>query len=170
RRVRRRAAADPEAATRADGVAVDATVLADPPAARIEEIPGALAERPVAREDRLATGPGEEAQVLGIGLGGNRQPRAARELAHGGLVQLAEREAHPAKRRRSERGEHVALVLVRIRGHPQQTVTGPRVVTGREAVGAEALGELEHRVQAHAAVAAHTWVWRQTGGVRREPR
>src|ERR1019366_7995694 len=41
--VQRRAAADPEAATLADGVAVDATVLADPPAARIEEIPGALA-------------------------------------------------------------------------------------------------------------------------------
>ena len=76
----------------------------------------------MAGEERALAGAGEEAQVLRLALVGDRQPGRARELAHLGLAQLAEREAQPRERGGRERGEHVALVLGRVGGGAQQAV------------------------------------------------
>ena len=56
----------------------------------------------------------------------DRQPGALGQLAHLGLGQRAEREAHPRQRARREGAEHVALVLALVAGHPQQ---GPSSLT-----------------------------------------
>ncbi len=77
--------------------------------------------------------PGQEAEVLGIGLARDRQALALGDLAHLRLRQLAEREAHARDRRRREPGEHVGLVLGRVGGSAQQAVLADaRVVAGRE--------------------------------------
>ena len=68
-------------------------------------------------------------------------------------------------------GEHVGLVLGGVGGGAQQPVVGhARVVAGRERRGAEPRREVDHRVEPHAAVAAHARVRRQAGGVVVEPR
>ena len=122
----------------------------------------------MAREERLAAGPGEEAEVLRVGLRGDRQPaRGARARAPRACAARragsAAGEATPAPARRAcSSGPCRASAATRSR-----PAAGARVVAGRERVGAEALGELEHRVEPHAAVAAHARVRRQPGGVRR---
>ncbi len=119
------------------------------------------------REERLAVGAGEEAEVLRVAAPGDREARLAGELAHLGLLELAEREAQARERGGREPGEHVALVLGGVGCGPQQralaVVTDARVVTGRERARPEAGRQLDHRVEPHAAVAADA-------GVRREPR
>ncbi len=84
---------------------------------------------------------------------------------------LAEREAQPRERVAMQRGEHVGLILRGVDGEPQQAVVGAaRVVAGRQRRGAEPVGEVEHRVQADVAVAAHARVRRQPVGVLAQPR
>ena len=82
------------------------------------------------------------------------------------MVKLPEREPHPAERARSERGEHVGLVLCAIGGDAQQRsglvllVGDARVVSSRERDSAEPLGELEHGIETDVAVAADARVGR----------
>ena len=97
-----------------------------------------------------------ESALLATGssrLGGQR--------AHLRLGQLAQREAHPGQRGRRERGQHVRLVLGRVGGGAEQAVVRPAGVVARGQVGgAEAVRQVEHRVQAHVAVAADARVRR----------
>ena len=98
-----------------------------------------------------------------LGLGG--------QLAHPRLGQVAEREAQAGERRRRHGGEHVGLVLGRVGGGAQQAVGGrARVVAGGQRAGAEAVGELDHRVEPHVAVAAHARVGRDAVGVAGQER
>ena len=74
-------ARDPEPAALADGEAVLAAVAPEHVALPVDDRPGRVAEPAVAREEPGAVGAGEEAQVLGVGLGGDRQPGRRRQLA-----------------------------------------------------------------------------------------
>src|SRR5579875_2933981 len=171
---------DAEAAALADGVGVRARVLAERVTALVEDRAGPADEPAVAREEVALAGAGEEAEVLGLALARDRQSLAPGELAHLRLVHVTEREAQPRERARRERGEHVALVLALVGGGAQQRarvlvlagIAGgrhARVVAGGERLRPERARELEHRVEAHAAVAAHARVGRAPVGVVGEP-
>ena len=67
------------------------------------------------REEGALSLAGEEAEVLALALGGDRQARAGGQLAHPRLRQIGEREAKRGQGLRSQRGEHVGLVLGRRR-------------------------------------------------------
>jgi len=169
--VERLAPADPEAAPLADGVLGVAAVAAERRSRAIDDAPRPCALAAVAGEERRAPGPGEEAQVLGVGGTRHGEPGLLGQRAHVRLVQLAQREAQPGDRRRLQRREHVALVLERVGGGADQPVgRDPRVVPGRQRLRAEAIGQCDHRVEAHEAVAAHARVRRLTGGVVAHPR
>ena len=64
--------------------------------AAVDDLARPLARAAVARQERRAAGAGEEAEVLRVGLGGDRQPGLGGERPHLRLGQLAEREAHAA--------------------------------------------------------------------------
>ncbi len=84
------------------------------------------------------------------------------------------------RRRCSEAGasalQRVALILGRIDGRPQQrperglVAVDARVVAGRELASSQPGGEIEHRVEAHRAVAAHARVGREASRVIGQPR
>ncbi len=126
----------------------------------VDDRPLPVVETAVASHEARPAGTGQEAEVLGIGLGGDRQAGGRGELAHLRLVQLAERKPHPRQRRRCQRREHVGLVLGRVGGCPQQRpalIAGLRqagVVAGRELLRPQPLAEFQHRVEPHVAVAA----------------
>ena len=69
-------------------------------AVAVDDLARALVEPAVAGQERGLAGAGQEAQVLRLGLGGDRQPGLGGERAHLRLGQLAEREAQPRERRR----------------------------------------------------------------------
>ena len=123
----------------------------------------------MALEEGAPAEAGHEAEVLALALVGHRQPGVAGELADGVLREPAEREAEPVEQRRVELREHVALVLGGVGGgaHERAVLVArdARVVAGGEPRGAEGVGQLEHRVEAHLAVAAHARVRRAPGGV-----
>ncbi len=91
--VERRPGRDAEPVALADGVEVRPGVLAEDAPVAGADRPGSPAQAAVALEERLAARPGEEAQVLRVAPARDGQARALRQLAHLGLVQLAEREA-----------------------------------------------------------------------------
>src|SRR5439155_26928860 len=131
-------------------------VLADDRAfLRLEPVPVEEGSVVVAGEEArlLALRPpgGGEAGTLGLG------PRRLLRL-------LPEREGDACKVPRVEGGEHVALVLGRIRAageqQPSVALDDPRVVAGREALGAGPAREREKLREAEAAVAARARVRR----------
>ena len=133
--------------------------------------PAPVGEPGVPGQERRLASAGEEAQVLRLGLGGDGQPGVGGQLAHLRLGEIAEREAQPRQRRGSHRGEHVRLVLGRVGSRPEEPVVGdPRVVAGGERRRADAVGELEHRVEPHVPVAAHARVRRLAARVRGQER
>ena len=98
------------------------------------------------------------------------RPARAASARTSGFVQLAQREAQPRQRGRRQRGEHVALVLGRVGGARAagRRSVDARVVAGGEVAAPSAVGELEHRVEPHVAVAAHARV-RASGRRRGRP-
>ncbi len=124
----------------------------------------------MARKERALTRPREKAQVLRVGPARDRHPRALGELADLRLVQLAERESHPRERVRSRARTARSSGPWR---HPRPSAAAgrPRLARSARSRGPrpEPVGELEHRVQPHAAVASHARVRRQTRGVVGEP-
>ena len=112
--------------------------LAEHGSVQVDDRPGPVAQAAVAAQEARPVGPGQEAQVLGIGLARHRQPGSGGDPPDLGLGQLAQREAHPRQRRRRQRSQHVGLVLGRIGGGAQQRAVvilalgDPGVVTGRE--------------------------------------
>ena len=105
---------------------------------------------------------GQEAEVLALALGGDRQAGAGGQLAHLGLRQVGEREAKRGQRIRAERGEHVRLVLGRVgrrrEQRPGAVVDDARVVAGGQRGRPNPPREGEHRVDPHLAVADHAGV------------
>ncbi len=98
-------------------------------------------------------------------------PASAASARTSGFVRSPSGNRSRASVRGRHRREHVGLILGRIGGGAQQPVLGdPRVVPGRQRGGADAVGELEHRVEPHVAVAAHARVRRlaaRVGGQER---
>ncbi len=132
----------------------------------------ARAEAAVALEEASRRVPARKHRSCESRLRATASPARARRLAHLRLCMPPEREAQPGERGRGERRQHVALVLALVGGRPQRRPSAAgdaRVVTGRERGGAQPLGEVEHRVEPHAAVAAHARVRRRAGSVAREP-
>ena len=168
--VARLARGDPEAAPLADREVVLAAMTAQDAPRGIDDIAGAVSDPPVAGEERGTRRAREEAEILGIGLAGHRQPGLARERADLRLGEVPEREAQAGERRRRRRGEHVGLVLRAVLGEPQAAVAQPGIVAGGKGGSAEAVGEGDHGVQPDAAVAAHAGVRREPGGVLGQPR
>ena len=129
-------------------------------AARACAAPGAPCRR---RKARLPSPAAKQRSWLSR-LSATGSPAVARELAHGVLGQRAEREREPLEQLRLEPGEHVALVLARVRARRQErpvlVARDARVVAGGEPGRAERAGERQHRVEAHLAVAAHARVGR----------
>ena len=71
--------------------------LAEHAGRAIDDRARAVAEAAVAREERALALAGEKAEVLALGLVGDREPGRGGELAHLGLGQLGEREAQAAR-------------------------------------------------------------------------
>ncbi len=129
----------------------------------------------MAREKARAVCAGEKAEILRVGLACDREPRTRRDPAHLLLVELPERESQPRERPRRERRKRVALILRGVGGDLHEGLRGlrlavnARVVAGGERGGPQPVGELEHRVEAHAAVAAQARVWGEAARVIGEP-
>ena len=106
------------------------------------------------------------------GLSATDSPAPAREIADLGLRVAAEREADPAQGVGRDAGQHVALVLARIDRRPDHravvVLLDPRVVAGGQPRRAEPAGQLDHRVEADEAVAAHARVRRGAARVAGE--
>ena len=168
---RLRRAADLQAAALADGELMRAAVAPQDAPGDVDDVARALAQPAVAGQERRAPGTGQEAQVLRVGRGRHRQLVLGGDRAHLRLLEVAEREAQARERRARQPGEHVGLVLGRVGGQAQQALgRAARVVPGGQRGGADAVGEGEHGVQAHVAVAAHARVGGQPGGVVGQPR
>jgi hypothetical protein len=104
----------------------------------------------------------EEAQVLALALVRDRQSGVACEGADRRLGEPPKGERQALELFAPQAGEHVALVLGRVRGHADQqslaVARDPRIVARGEAGGAERSRQLEHGVEADEAVAAHARV------------
>ena len=138
----------------------------------VDDVPGTLPEAAVAGEEALLALPGEEAEVLALGLFRDREAVTLGDLPHLRLAEMGEREAEPPQQLRRQRREHVALVLGVVVGGGQQrpvaVVDDPRVVAGDQTRGAEARGEVEHRRDPNLAVADDARVRCRPGGVAGE--
>ena len=125
-------------------------MLAERPAVDVRDLTGAVGETSVALEEARPVRARQEAEVLRVGLGGDREPGVGRDPPDLGLGQLPEREAHARQGLRRERRQHVGLVLGRIGGGAQQRAAllghDACVVAGGEGGAAETLGELQHRI------------------------
>ena len=180
--VQRLATADAEAVALADGERVRAGVLAEHLPRAIDDPPGALAEAAVALQEGALARARQEAQVLRVAPVRDRQAGRRRQLAHLRLGHLSQRKPQPRERLGRERRQHIALVLARVGRGAQQRhsrvfipdrvrapLEHPRVVAGRERPRAQPVGQLEHRVEPHVAVAAHARVRRLAGRVVGQP-
>ncbi len=161
------AAAD--AAALADREVVVAAVAPDRPAGAVDQIALALAQAAVAAQEVGLALTGEKAEVLALGLASHGKLMAGGDLAHLGLGQLGEREAHPVEQAGRQRRQHVALVLVLVGGGGEQAGRrhrdDPRVVAGDEVGGADPARQVDHRRDPHLAVAGDAGVGRAAGRV-----
>ena len=111
-----------------------------------------------------------EADVLAVGLVGDRQAVARRQRPGLGLGgEAAEREAQEAELLAGGREQEIALVARRIGGtvqlRPRRPVEPPDVVAGRHAVGLEVARGLEQVAELHPLVAADAGHRRRAGEV-----
>ena len=158
---------DPEAAPLADGEVMVAAMAAELAAGAVDDVSLAFQEAAVAAQEVGLALAGEEAEVLALGLAGDREGVAGGDLPHLRLGQLGQREADALEDRRRQRRQHVALVLLRVRRRGEQqplaVVDEAGIVAGDEMAGAEASRQVDHRGDPHLAVAGDA-------GVRRPPR
>src|SRR5579884_1881385 len=116
----------------------------------------------------------EEACLLAFRTAGGREAGALRLGPGRLLVLVAEREHDPRELLRVERGEHVALVLGRVRSAGEEEGAVPlddaRVVPGGEPPGSGAPREGEQLGEAEAAVAARARVWRPPARIATDER
>src|SRR3954470_5669560 len=115
-------------------------VLAEAPAAPVDDLARAPIEAGVATQELSLALAGEEAEVLALRASGDLQSRVRRDLAHLRLAQLCERKAKARQGARAEPREHVGLVLARVRGgreqRPVSIVGDARVMAGDKFPGA----------------------------------
>ena len=102
---------------------------------------------------------GDEADLVAVRLLRNGQPELARLLAHGALVEVADRKHRVRELRLVQREEEVRLILRRVRAALQPVASGggieihARVVTRRHELRAEPVGAVDERRELQVAVA-----------------
>src|SRR5439155_13538716 len=106
-------------------------------AVRVDD--GSVAQQPGSAlgEHRAVVAAGHEAELLAVGLCGDREPERLRLLAHALLRRIAEREARRRPLLLRQRVEDVRLVLPRVDSAEQARAAagarrGPRVVARRD--------------------------------------
>src|SRR5690606_20701532 len=123
----------------------------------------------VAREERLVAALADEADAGAVRAVVVRQPGGARQGAHLGLGQLAERKQRARERASGHGAEKVALVLGAMARLEQPRARGARrqarVMAGGDALGAERERVLEERLELDLAVAQHVGIRGAPGAV-----
>src|SRR4051794_30190852 len=110
------AAPDAQAPSLPHGEVVMPVVLAETPAAPVDDLTRAPIEAGVATQELSLALTGEEAEVLALRAPGDLQSLVRCDLAHLRLAQLGERKAKARQGAWAESREHVGLVLGRVRG------------------------------------------------------
>ena len=152
--------ADPEPPALADGEERKPPMFTD--AGAVTGLDGSRRLADEAGEERRETTFPDKAEAGAVGLVVRRQARPAGHGPHRALVEIPHREDRRFELRTVERVEEVALVLGRI-GAPEQpwAVDGaldPRVVAGRDALGAEPARVPDECVELHHPVAQHVGI------------
>ena len=146
-----------EAATLADGEAHDAVVPADNLARHVHDVARLGRLRPQLLHHRGIVAVGHEADVLAVGLLGDRQVEALGEGARLALGHVAQRKAQEVELLGRGAEEKVALVARRIGGAMQLRTRlahhALHIVAGGQRLGAELARGLEQVAELHRAVA-----------------
>ena len=157
--VKRRPAAQPQAASLADGVVNDAAVAAEDLAVEPDDVAGLRGAGPQPLDGPAIPALGHEADVLAVGLGRDRQGEACGELSGLGLGQAAQRKAQHRKLIGGGREEEVALVAGTLGGAvelgPVAARQAPHVVAGGQRLGPKLAGEPQEIAELHRLIAAH---------------
>ncbi len=145
----------------------DAVVLADADALRRLQLAGL--RRNVVAEEFAEVAFADEADAGRVLLGVGGQAGLARERAHVGLRQVADREQRRGELFLAEGVEEIALVLVRVAAAQQAVAAisqvGARVVAGGDPVGTERARVFEERLELDLAVAQHVGIRRAPGAI-----
>src|SRR3954471_1669612 len=140
-----------------------------------EDVAGFVDDHAVARgvgdapgDERAVVVVRDETDFLAVRLVGDRQPVLPRVLADLLLRQGADREDRARELLLREREEEIRLVLRRVEAAPQKVPAAgaalhPRIVAGRDRIGAEAARAIGERGELEIAVAVRA-------GERRPPR
>ncbi|GBD46288.1 hypothetical protein HRbin41_01112 [bacterium HR41] len=128
----------------------------------------------MAAQETAGAEPGHEAEILALAPFGDRELRAAGDLAHLALAARAERERQPLEQLRAQAREHVHLILAAVarapQKHPLAVILDARVVTGQELRRTEGFRGGEQCVEAHLPVAHDARVGSATGVVLAQER
>ena len=140
----------------ADGVAVQAAMLADRLAGGVRDRSGGVGDMPL--QEVLHRHLAEEADALAVLAFGVRQLRVGGELAHLGLQQFADREDRLRELFLAEQREEVGLILVRVEAfeeveRPVGVRAATRVMAGRDDVEAVLERLAQEDPELHLAVA-----------------
>ena len=151
--VERRSRGDAEAAPLADREALDAVVPSEHATRLVDDVSRDAARRPRADECRGIT----EAEILAVGLVGDRKGECGGTRANLFLPPRAERERHVLELPAGEREQEVGLIAALVRAATQYrcpvAALDPRVVTGRDDVGAARERPFEQHAELEFAVA-----------------
>jgi hypothetical protein len=147
-----------------DPTALDAVVVADDLAGRSDELAGGIREGfvllvEVGFEEGAVVSAGDEADLLGVGFGGDGETGFGGHDADGGLLHVAKGEEGAAKLFLCQAEEEVGLVFRLVGGAGEdpalaglvEAVAG--VVAGGDAVGADLAGREEELVELEVIVA-----------------
>lgn len=162
--VERIGAGEAEALALADGEGLDSGVVADDFAGGVDEVAGGVGERlfdvvEVGLEEGVVVAVGDEADLLGVGLGGDVEAGVGGHDAYGGLLHFAEGKEGAGELVLREAEEEVGLVLGGVGGAREDpalaglVVVVACVVAGGDAVGADLAGGEEEGVELEVVVA-----------------
>ena len=125
----------------------------------------------LALDERRVVAVGNEADFLAVGLLGDRQPEAARDVANRVLRQIADGEARARQLLLREREQEIRLILRRIEAAAKHVAAGfgidadARVMAGRDDFGAVGHRSIEQRGELQIAVAVRAGNRRAAGDV-----
>ena len=161
------AASDAQSAALADGVVLDAAMLADYRALAVKREAGTVCN---ARADKGAVvACGDEANVGALALLGDCELVSGGDRTHLSFAQTAHRKQGHRQRLWAERVEEVGLVLLRVNATQELcsvlAAYDSRVMSGCDPVGLQRASLVEEAVELDVGVAVEAGVWRATLGV-----
>src|SRR5579872_5728868 len=124
----------------------------------------------ISLEKRRVVAIGDEANLLAIHLIGDWQSQAAGDLAHFGLIQLADRKQRAGQLRLRQAEEEVGLILACVHAFAQLIASGgvarnAGVVSGRNLRGANRIGHLQKLIELDEVVAKRAGDGRAPGQI-----